>query len=190
MSYKKNLVSLKAFLDPLSIGIIDIIKYCNLNHTTDWSEWIDDYGNLFKIIDKNNFTIKLNSDIDNQTINTKDLYIKSHINELVNFSKFSLISISDDSYFIWLLDNNNILRLYQYADGIFIGSQPVLLSSTDTLKKIIRNINVDSFHEVYHITEPASKKEANKAWATQLPMNEKLVKLLPEVLQKDLKFNA
>lgn len=190
MTYKKNLISLRAFLAPTSLAILDLIKYCNLKETDNWLIWIDDYGNLFKIIDKNNFTIQLNSNIDNQIIDTKDLYIKTHIREIINYSKFALIAISDNFYFIWLLDNNNILRLYQYVDDIFIGTQPVLSSSVDTLKKIIRNINVETFQEVHYITEPMFRKEVNKAWATQLPISENLIKLLPEILQKDLKFNA
>ena len=190
MNFKKNIVSLKAFLGTTNIAIIDLIKYCNLNFTDHWSIWIDNYGNLFKITDKKDFIIKLNSDINNQIINTKDIYEKSHINDIVNFSKFALIAISNEHYFIWLLDNNNLLRLYQYTDDIFIGSQPVLLSSVDTLKKIIRNINVENFQDIFHITEPTSRKEAKKAWATKLPMDESLLKLLPTIIQKDLSFNA
>jgi len=190
LSYKKYLISLKAFLGQTNAGIVDVIKICNLVNLDHWSLWSDDFGNILQITDKKDFTIKLNPNPDSQIINTRDLYSKAHIKNLVTFSKFALISVSHNSYFIWLLDNSDILRLYSYVDNIYIGSQPVLLSSVDTLKKIIRNLNVEKFQEIFHITEPTSKEEVVQSWATQLPMDEKLLVILPEILQKDLSFNA
>ncbi len=186
MTYNRTIISLKAFLGKTNTAIIDLIKFCNLKHTDHWSKWIDDYDNVLKITDDKDFNITINVNINNQIIDSKDLYIKTHIKHIIKNSIFSLIAISDESYFIWLLDQSNILRLYSYIGDIYMGTQPVLLSSIDTLKKIIRNLSVENFQEVFHITEPTSRKEANKAWVTKLPMDEKLLKLFPEILQKDL----
>lgn len=190
MTFNKNLISLKAFLGKTNIAIIDLIKICNLKHTNHWSKWIDDYDNIFEITEEKDFLIKLNSNFDIQNINTKDLYIKNNIVNIYKNSSYSLIGISDSSYYIWILDESKILRLYSYIDDIFIGSQPVLLSSVDTLKKIIWNRNVENFHEVFHVTEPTSRREVSKAWVTKLPMDKKLLKLLPQIIQKDMNSNA
>lgn len=190
MTYNRTIISLKAFLGQTNIAIIDLIKICNLKHTDHWSKWIDDYGNVLKITEDKDFTIILNVNCDNQNIDSKDLYIKTHIKHIVKNSIFSLIAISDESYFIWLLDSCNILRLYSYIGDIYMGTQPVLLSSVDTLKKIIRNLTVENFQEVFHITELTSRKEVSKAWVAKLPMDKKLITILPKILQKDLNFNA
>lgn len=189
MTYNKNIISLRAFLGKTNAAILDLVKICNLKDTNNWSEWIDDYNNTLKITDEKDLLIKLNTIIDIQYINTKDLYMKRNIKDTLKNATFSLISISDTSYYIWILDEFKILRLYSYIDGILIGQQPILISPVDTLKKIIRNLNVESFQEVYHIIEPSSKHEANKAWVTKLPMNKKLLKMLPETLQKDININ-
>lgn len=189
-SYAKNIISLKAFLGKTNLSLIDLIKFCKLKHTGHWSQWIDDYGNELKITDNKDISIILNINCDTQNINSKDLYIKKHISDIFNQSKLALISIFDDSYYIWLLDNNDILRLYYYVDDIYIGIQPILSSSADTLKKIIRNLHVENFQELFHITKPSSRKEADKTWITKLPMDEKLFKMLPETLQKDMNINA
>jgi hypothetical protein len=186
MTYNRTIISLKAFLGKTNLAIIDLIKICNLKHTDHWSKWIDDYGNILKITDDKDFAIILNTNCDNQNIDSKDLYIKTHIKHIIKNSIFSLIAISDESYFIWLLDSCNILRLYSYVGDIYMGTQPVLLSSIDALKKIIRNLDVESFREIHHIIEPTFRKEVDKAWATKLPMDEKLLTILPEILQKDL----
>lgn len=191
MSYKKNLISLGAFLKKGNLYILDVIKICNLKNTNHWSEWIDDYGNKLIINNSKKITISFKDDVDIQCINSKDLYIKTGVENISKKSTFAFIAIVDTSYFVWLLDINNILRLYVYMDNIFIGTQPVLLSNANTLIKIVENVNVEKFREIDHITVPGSKiDEVDKAWATQLPMSEELSDILPEIIKKDLNFHA
>lgn len=186
MSYTKNLISLKAFL-PDKKYIIDIVKYCGLKDTDNWKIWIDDYGNRLSV-DRNRIPkIKLNENIDLQTLNSKDLYLKANINYLSSINKFSVISTADCAYYIWMMDHNNRLRLCYYLNDILMENQPVLISGINNLKIIISNLDVDGFRMIDSIIEPLGKDKM-KSWATTWPMSEDLLSLLPDIIKKDCKI--
>lgn len=183
MSYTKNLISLKAFL-PNNKYIIDIVKYCGLKDTNDWKIWIDDYGNILSVDYKRHTKIKLNQNIDLQTINSKDLYFKANIKDLARINKCAVISTSENSYYIWMLDENNILRLCYYLNDILMENQPVLISGLKNLKIIMDNLDVDGFKILDSITEPLGTN-IMKSWATSWPLSKDLISLLPNQIIKD-----
>jgi len=187
MSYIKNLVNIKIFL-PDKKYIIDIIKYCQLKHTeNNWKIWHDVYGNKL-IFDKNkNFSLKLNEKINLQTVLFTDLYSKAHIKKISSISKFSLISIKENIYYIWFLGKDNVLRLCMYVNDILIENQPILNSGMSNLKKIISFLDVDGFVEVSSIVEPLGS-EIMKSWATQWPPSNDLLKMIPDIIKKDCNF--
>lgn len=184
MNYFKNLVNIKAFL-PNEKYVIDIIKFCQLKHTDNWKIWQDDYGNILSIDRKRYHSIKLNQNINLQTVDSKDLYCKANIKKLSSINKYSLIAIKDDIIYLWMLDENNILRLCMYVNDILMENQPVLNSGIRNLKIIIENSKIDSWTKVDSVIEPLGTEEM-KSWATSWPPQNDLLILLPDIIKKVL----
>lgn len=187
MSYFKNFVSLKVFVSDNKY-ILDIVKYSQLQHTPNWKIWIDIYGNKLIVNDKKKPKIKLQENINVQKIESKDLYFKSHISKLSLINKYSLISIKDNKYYLWMLDINNILRLCTYIDDCLVENQPILNSGIKNLEKIVNNVDVDGWKEVEYITEPLTDSVMDFSVATSWPPKKDLINLLPEIIKKDCNF--
>lgn len=184
MSYSKNFSSIKAFL-PNKQFFLKIIEYGQLNYTPDnWMIWFDIYGNKLTTDRHKNISIILNTNINPQTISSKDLYSKADFKKIASMTKFALISLKEDIYYIWTLDINNILRLSVYSNDLFIENQPILNSGISNLKKIISLLDVDGFVEVLSIVEPLGS-EVMKSWATQWPPPNDLLNMIPDIIKKD-----
>jgi len=185
MSYTKKLSSLRAFV-PYKKYIIDIVKFCRLKHTSDWRIWVDDYGNKLSVNRIQQPSIIINKNINPQTLELTDLYAKAHIKKLSSINKYSLISIRKNFYYLWMIDENNILRLCWYKDDILMENPAVLISGINNLKIIIETLDVELFKVVNSIVDPLDKNILmDFSWATSWPPHEDLLVLLPNVIQKD-----
>jgi len=182
--FNKHFASLRAFI-PNDSYVLDIIKLCNLQHTDNWNTWIDEYNNELFINKNKQILININPTFDNQKFETKDLYLKAKVNKLSEINKFSLISIKDNKYYMWMLDKNNIIRLCIYIDDILMETQPILISGIHNLKLIVSYLNVDGWSEVQFIKDFDTNEYMTSSFATSWPPAKELVNKLPEIIKKD-----
>ena len=184
MTYNKNIISLNAFL-PKNKYIIYLIKFCQLKHTDDWKIWQDNYGNQLKLDYQKNVKIKINDNLNIQTLSSKDLYFKAHIKKISSITKFSLIAIGGKKYYLWMLGKDNIMRLCVYMDDILIENQSVLKSGIKNLEIIISHANIEGWKQVQSIVHPNTGVKIKKSFATSWPPANDLIELLPEIIKKD-----
>ena len=177
MNYTKAIINVKASL-PEDEEIIKIIEICKLEPTNTWRLWTDNNGH--NMIIKNNKTITLKKN-NRQPIIVKDIYFKSSAKQIANNSKWAMISLAKNKdnaniCFLWFLGFDNILRLMCHVKDSCMENKPPLSSGINTLKFIVKNLNVENYKTILDSRYINGPYEGNvvKSWITNWPPSENM----------------
>jgi len=137
MNKLQALESLKAFLKE-EYNLLNIIELCHLEpqRIDSWRYWVDDVGNTISII-KNKQRLFIDAE---HKVKITDLFYKSYPKDLILKSKQQLIlySSKDNCIIIFLLGNDNRLRVIQYNSAWEI-KQP-LSYGISLLQKVVKTL--------------------------------------------------
>jgi hypothetical protein len=173
---KQAIESAKAFLGN-SHEVVKIIEYCNLFPIKTWKAWTDHHDNYLKIHGKNRI---ISTTYEPKTIRDRivtDIYFNSKPEKISSITKWAFVSFGksdhDDVCFIWMLGNDDRLRLVSYSEKKWNRNQPPLISGVNTLRPILRNLDVEGFSkaDIIQIKGPGAAK-ITKSWASEWPPSE------------------
>jgi len=177
---KQAVENVKAFL-PHSPEIATIIEICDLYPLNSWKSWTDHLGNYLKITNKKKINSIVNSSSNKIDTLVTDLYFKAHPKKLSKMSTWGFVSFGRDNdnemniSFIWLFGRDKRLRLISLSKNEWNKNQPPLSCGINTLRPIVKNINVFDYLavDILRIQGPIAAK-ITKSWATIWPPNNKL----------------
>lgn len=133
----KELASARAFLDDSEI-FPKIVKYCYLiPDKNTWMLWYDEAGNKLRIAQNKKIHIY---PARKPAQTTRDIFIKSHINQILNHSKWHYILIAQNNIeLIWTLSNfDERLRLSLKINDIWQKNIMPIMTGYETLKLVIQ----------------------------------------------------
>ncbi len=139
--YNKNLASIKAFLEN-DLEVVKIIELCYLQpKDKSWRHWTDFTGNDLYFTDND-----INILPSNTELIITDLYHQASILNISNYSKFCFIMFGGNIINLCFLGKDNRLRSLSSFDGIkWINNSP-LSYGLNTLKIIVKNLNVTNYN--------------------------------------------
>lgn len=171
----KALANVEAYLS--RNDVFNIIKICNLYPINTWRQWTDLMGNSINIINKNKIKSTSNS-LENNERTVTDLYYRSPPAMISKMSKWAFISFGRGNnninvVFIWFLGKDERLRLLSITDDKWNVNQPPLMCGLDTLRPIIRNLNIDNYcrADILRVVGPDAAK-ITRSWATIWPSSD------------------
>jgi hypothetical protein len=170
MDFQKAIKNIQVHL-PNDTEILDIIDLCDLYLSGDsWNNWSDFSQNILSINNK-----KISIYKNNKTINTtNDLHFKSHIKIVAQKSSWAMVSFSNETCFIWLLNHNNKLRFYYLENDVWKYDLLPLTSGIQTLRTLVKTLRETSENIVVDsdkIRVPFTT-DIKKTWAFLWPPNE------------------
>lgn len=181
-SKDKAFESLKAFLAK-DVEVHTIIKICDLYPVgTSWRKWTDHLGNFIQAHNNKKVVSFTHDPLGQEEIIITDIYFKAHPSKLSKISKWAFISFgkgkSDnfDTLYIWFLGHDDRLRFSMFYNQKWIKNEPPLISGIDTLRPIIRNLNVKTYRQadILYIKGPVATN-ITKSWATTWPPSKELI---------------
>lgn len=172
---EKEIESVKAYL-PNDAEILKIIQICQLYPTASWKSWTDHLGNSLNILnDKKVLSLREHPLAPTDKIIT-DIYHKAPPDRISKNSKWAFIAFGEGDKqnnslcFIWLLGNDDRLRLITYYKDGWIENYPPLGCGMKTLRTIVKHIGIES-DNIPNLKEIKGSTAANiiKAWSTPWP---------------------
>ena len=111
-----------------------------------------------------------------------DVYFKSPPSKLSKISTWAFISFGKDqtnSYntlYVWFLGRDKRLRFCSFHNGVWLKNEPPLISGTDTLQPVLKNLDVKGYRQadILHIKGPVAMN-ITRSWATQWPPGQPLI---------------
>lgn len=155
-----NLISLRAF-DP---NLHNVVKACNLLPCKSWRLWRDENGNILKILNSKQISVRVKPGIGG----TYDLYFKLHPLKILQQGQWVLSTLQPDhECLLFVLGKDEKLRLLRWKDG-WQENLPVLVGN-----KLLNIVN-------------SNFKKTNKGlnwWSDFLPIENIEEKILNETLK-------
>jgi hypothetical protein len=176
MKRERALESVKAFLST-DKEIENIIQLCDLHPIKDsWRKWTDHLGNYIQIQNNKRVISFIHSPIHKSEQIVTDVFFKAYPQKISSISKWAFVSFGKNSKdefnicFIWFLGHDNRLRLVAAKDDQWMRNYPPLVSGIDTLRPIIKNIDVEDYRkaDILRIIGPLAANMTH-SWSTQWP---------------------
>ncbi len=183
--YTQAIVSIKACY-PDNNEILNIIESCNLEPIQNsWRMWTDNRG--YNLIIKNDKTAIIRQSSNSQIV-IKDIYLKSLPKQIADNSKWSMISLTEsENVFVWFWGKDDKLRLSCYMNGKW-ENKPPLSSGINTLRSIVRNLDVETYNSIKGISWPEENivKTLISKWPPHTNMKLDMLMTNKEIGQKIL----
>lgn len=173
MKREQAIQSIKAFL-PDEPEVESVIRYCDLHPVHDsWKIWTDNLGSFLQVYNNKKLTSFTNNPQNIEEKIITDLYHQSKPKKLASMSTRAFIAQGEDICFIWLLGEDDRLRLITNKDEVWTKNYPVMSCGIQTILPIVTLLNstIRGRVDILNIRGPIAAS-LHSSWIVDWPPSE------------------